>query len=332
MPTRPVAQDGDTISYGMTAPTAMRASRPWTEAEMAAAIPYPLPTLNAQPAQRQVMAADADANKTPMLMPGGMPEGENGGLTALGLEMFSFASPTGYTYPAPFTRWTNNNFMAYAKSFPEKAIGKLYLYQRGIAYVCSAASIGNYAIRTAGHCVHDGTGAWEGWSYNVVFKPGFPGKLKQLGQYTAADMWTWTSWYYASDFGADMGGIVLNTFKGRSVSSKVGYLGFAYNMGSQQHWIGIGYPAVYPFDGSRQVVCASSYAYSDTSFSPATMGVGCDQTGGTSGGPWILGYGTGNYVNGNMSYRYTSYPLEMFSPYFDDRAGTLYYDLITDYP
>ena len=35
-----------------------------------------------------------------------------------------------------------------------------------------------------------------------------------------------------------------------------------------------------------------------------TIGVGCDMTGGSSGGPWILGLGRGNYINGLISYGY----------------------------
>jgi hypothetical protein len=47
-------------------------------------------------------------------------------------------------------------------------------------------------------------------------------------------------------------------------------------------------------------------------------------TGGCSGGSWIWQFGTGNYVNGHNSYRPTANPQEINSPYFDDRAKSLF--------
>ena len=40
-------------------------------------------------------------------------------------------------------------------------------------------------------------------------------------------------------------------------------------------------------------------------------------TGGTSGGPWVWQFGTGNYLNGVNSFRRTGYSQELFAPYFD---------------
>jgi hypothetical protein len=60
--------------------------------------------------------------------------------------------------------------------------------------------------------------------------------------------------------------------------------------------------------------------------------MGCDMTRGSSGGPWIRKFsgvaGSANYLNGNNSYRYTSHPEEMFSPYFGEGAKTLYEQLL----
>jgi hypothetical protein len=62
------------------------------------------------------------------------------------------------------------------------------------------------------------------------------------------------------------------------------------------------------------------------------MGIGCDLTGGSSGGPWITKFsgasGSANYLNGHNSYRYTSHPQEMFSPYFGSQAQSLWYTLV----
>jgi len=116
--------------------------------------------------------------------------------------------------------------------------------------------------------------------------------------------------------------------KRKLLSSKVGWLGFAWNKGDLLSWFAIGYPAVSPFDGGKQVVCAASFAYLDLNVQNSPHAIGCDQTGGTSGGPWILQYGTNYYLNGNQSYRYVVpyHPLELFSPYFDDGTYSLWYN------
>lgn len=118
-----------------------------------------------------------------------------------------------------------------------------------------------------------------------------------------------------------------------------GWLGFAWNWPRDtQHWHAIGYPAASPFDGRRQQVCAASDAIADTNFSPATIGIGCDQTGGTSGGPWIMNFsgfaGASNYLNGNQSYKYTSpaQPLAIYGPYFDSSSKSLRDTIVGDEP
>ena len=47
-------------------------------------------------------------------------------------------------------------------------------------------------------------------------------------------------------------------------------------------------------------------------------------TGGSSGGPWVVGLGGGNYVNSVTSYGYSSLPGVLFGPYFGDGAINLY--------
>jgi V8-like Glu-specific endopeptidase len=317
----------------------------WTPERIASAKPYPLQTREGSAETLAPQTGFAPSPGSPQLQtfPAGLPEGEVSYANDLsGLEAFALpgaSAPTGYSYPAPFTRYVY--YGRYIKEYPYKTIGKLFFVQYGTAYVCSASSIGNYAIWTAGHCVHYGDGSPNGWSYALMFAPGydngkFPGK-----RWFAEDwnLWSLNGWINSGNLAYDMGGAVLNTIGRKKISQKVGWLGFAYTPDTspyyaQYHWFGIGYPQASPFDGQKQVVCASSYAYSDAAFSPMPVGVGCDQTGGTSGGPWILAFGSGYYVNGNMSYRYINpnHPLEMFSPYFGNGALNLFNALVTDVP
>jgi len=97
-----------------------------------------------------------------------------------------------------------------------------------------------------------------------------------------------------------------------------------------QTWTSLGYPAEAPFNGQRMFQDTAPYA-NDGSVpgSPATIGIGCSMTGGCSGGPWVLGLGSTNYVNGHNSYRPNSQPLEIYAPYFGDNAHSLMQQVVT---
>ena len=305
--------------------------RDWTAEEMKNAIPYPLKKAgNGVP-----MALTDDKSVQPQGQPvyiqGTVPFGARPFESDLAPSLLSVGI-SGYSYPAPFTRY--ENFDSYS-TYPYKTVGKLFFKQYGTSYVCSAASIGNYAIWTAGHCVHDGSGTYAGWSTDVRFVPGYKNGSAPLGQWKYSSLTTNSTWYNSGDERYDFGGAILKKVGGKKISQKVGSLGFAYNMGVGWSWFDIGYPQAAPFTGGTQQICVSSYAYSDTYFgSPYPTGIGCDQTGGTSGGPWILGFNgsSGGYLNGNNSYRWSGSPYEMYSPYFGDAAYSLYYALFNAIP
>jgi V8-like Glu-specific endopeptidase len=196
--------------------------------------------------------------------------------------------------------------------------------------------MGNYAVWTAGHCVHDGSNSSAGWSTNFVFVPGYKAGRAPFGQWTADHLWTKTRWAQLGDLAYDMGGGVMNTKGGKKISQAVGWLGFSYNRGLNQHWHAIGYPQAAPFNGKFQWICTSSYAYSYGAGNPQPVGIGCDLTGGSSGGPWIVKFqgnaGASNYINGVNSFRRTSKPKEMFSPYHGSAAYSLWRELKNDTP
>ena len=331
----PLQSDGDGNVSTLQAPGWTAATRVWTKEEMLAAEPYPLPF----PAgQRVVGIAPEGPTGEPGFMPSSLPM-DASPMTDVDADLgvFSSPSPLGYSYPAPFTRY--NNFASYT-SFPYVTIGKLFFTQYGVNYVCSASSIGNYAIWTAGHCVHYGNNDPAGWSYNVVFVPAYQNGTAPLGQWSAFKLWTNTGWFTSGDFRYDIGGAVLYpNASGYKISQVVGNLGFAWDQSVNLHWFQIGYPQAAPFDGQLMYINTSSFAYNDTSMgSPYPIGVGNDLTGGSSGGPWIYKFsgaaGSTNYLNGHNDYRYTtpSHPLEMFSPYFESAAHNLWSTLIAENP
>jgi V8-like Glu-specific endopeptidase len=313
----------------------LAATEPWTKERMLAALPYPLENIEGE---LTLSAELTEMVGNPGLRPSNPPEAsEVPLLVEEDFEIMSSASLLGYSYPPPYTRY--KNFDSY-QVFPYSTIGVLFFSQDDVDYWCSAASIGNDAVWTAGHCVHTGDGTDDGWSEDVIFVPAYEvdnsNNVKTpFGVWTAYNIWTKGSWYSSEDLRFDMGGAVLNTnASGKMISQIVGNLGFSYNLSSSsQLWFNIGYPTYAPFDGKWQYICTGPFAYNDTNLNnPSPVGMGCDMTRGSSGGPWIKDFsgvaGSANFLNGNNSYRYTDHPEEMFSPYFGDAAKTLWNQLM----
>ncbi len=235
------------------------------------------------------------------------------------------ATAGGYNYPAPFTRY--EVFTPYTQ-YPYRAMGKLFFRRNGRSYVCSASSVGNNAIFTAGHCLHAGNNKASGWATNVVFVPAYRDGAAPYGQWQARQLFVRHAWYkngIPKGLCQDMGAAVLHKRNGKKISQVVGWLGFAWNWSKYQHWAQHGYPAGAPFNGRRLIANYSSFAYhGNPGCTPKPLGVGSDLTGGSSGGPWVLKFGTANYVNGVNSYRRSNKPQEMFSPYFNNNAKSLF--------
>lgn len=339
LPTQSAQSDTTTIQPPQPVGAAARAAvapRAWTEAEMKAAIPYPVKALPAAPSASNANPQAAGSAK-PQVIAGQAALRERA--SDVGAEVVvepdlaaAPGGPTtmGYSYPYPFTRY--EVFTAYNAN-PYNKIGKLFFRQNGIGYVCSAASQGNRGIITAGHCIHAGNNSAASWSTNVVFVPAYKDGAAPYGQWPCdyATQIVFTAWYQSGLLNRDVAGCKTINQSGKTLSARVGSLGFAWNFSADQHWHAFGYPAATPFNGNRLIVCTASRATWDmTGVAPATQGIGCDMTGGSSGGPWVRAFsGTGGYINGVNSYKYTSQSGGMFSPYFDDAVKTAIYDFIT---
>ncbi len=312
------------------------APRPWTAAEMKAAIPYPMADLAADEA-----AYEADALAGPDGPAGSMPGARPGGkllsdAAELGAEELGGVTPLGFSYPAPFTRFNVQKVSAYTR-YPFRTVGKLFFKQYGTSYVCSASVIGPRGIVTAGHCVHAGNGLSTGWSTNVVFVPAYRNGAAPYGQWSVPVLRTFTDWFNNGDngdFDHDWGaGAITQIKNGKNIGQTVGYLGYAWNQSRNQDWWLLGYPQASPFTGKYMVLCTAAYAYNSPFYSggPAPVTVGCDATGGTSGGPWIMKFGSGNYVNGVNSHRATARPKELSSPYADGNTRTSIFNWARNY-
>lgn len=298
------------------------AATEWSTEALEAAEPYPVPEVTEEMVRHFLQQSEQASTK--------------GGSTSAGGEPGAPEGPTGseaitaHSYPPPFNQ---HEVLSPYTTYPYITIGKIFFNQdlgdgkgsRG--WQASAASIGNNAIWTAGHCVHAGNNQPGSWSTNLKFIPGYKDGVAPRGQFSAVQLACRTNWYQHGNPGGlfeDMGVAVLSPLNGRTVSQTVGWLGFAWNFPRNQVWISLGYPAEAPFNGLRMFQDTAAYA-NDGSVpgSPATIGIGCSMTGGCSGGPWVLGFGSTNYVNGHNSYRPNAQPLEIYAPYFGDNAHSL---------
>jgi hypothetical protein len=212
----------------------------------------------------------------------------------------------------PFTRYEPATY--------NPAHGKVFFSDGSANYVCSGTALtsGNESVVwTAGHCVNEGPGAFY---TNWAFVPGYKDGAAPYGTWTARDLLTTSAWGNGGDFGHDLGAAVVNTSGGATLTDTVGSRGIAFNQAAEQHYLSHGYPAARPFSGGRMYICEADLGTRDASASPPTMGIGCDMTGGSSGGGWVVG----NTVLSVNSYGYSNQPNVMYGPYQDSIAQQLY--------
>lgn len=199
--------------------------------------------------------------------------------------------------------------------------GKVYFTLKGTRYVCSGSAVqGGNVVSTAGHCLHDGGGG--PFATNWMFAPGHPSR--DLGEWTATQLYTTTNWatrpnHYADDAGF---AVVRNT-AGSSLATALGSksatapaVGFgATPTGAHSAF---GYPAAGRYKGNTLTYCSgpvTAGAGQDT----GAMWLACDMTGGSSGGPWLQGTdanGNGGTQRSVNSYGYSGLA-RMYGPIFD---------------
>jgi hypothetical protein len=220
-------------------------------------------------------------------------------------------------------------------------VGKLFFTRPDGNFVCSGASVNatnRSVVWTAGHCVAT---PGVGFHTNFLFAPARRLGTNPFGTWTVKTALTTNRWLNFGEFEYDFAALVMNLQSGARIGNKVGFLGFLANASRQQHWHLHGYPADprnlgstppgAQFDGVHHEICAAAWATDDDpgpGTGPLTIGVGCDQTGGASGGPWVVDFsgvssGPANFINGNNSYKYASSPLLLFSPFLGQDAINL---------
>lgn len=296
----------------------------------AEANPYPMPTFDASQGEVSTEFS-ASPGGTPGVVNGTLPlpayrnailsddspgwrEGEIVNGTSENGQVPQYGGPPGdwqTSYPGPFQRWT---WFGRYLTYPTSTIGKIFFTQdhdgngSSSNFVCSGSVV--YAggpqhdvIATAGHCVNnglDGAGVNNGWSYNMMFYPSYnAGGVNPVSggwaQKSGVSLVTKSSWYSNGNPEGDVGCMIAantGTQVNTHVGNFTGTLGRAWNWGADEPEFSFGYPAGSPFPGYHiiAVVGPEWYTYNWGSQADSKY-MGNDMTGGSSGGPWILGWG-----------------------------------------
>jgi V8-like Glu-specific endopeptidase len=182
-----------------------------------------------------------------------------------------------------------------------KAIGKLFLNGGS----CSASVISpNNDIVTAAHCCWDRSkNSWiGGWS----FAPAYNNGNAPYGVFNWVSATVLTSWVNNGDTPSDVCVIKLQSDEaGHPVTYYTGWLGRAWNRSPVQNMNAFGYPG--NIGGANNLEsCAAKSSAQTASCGPGVLNMACNMTYGSSGGPWIMNYGTTNQVNATVHFYSTA--------------------------
>jgi hypothetical protein len=228
-----------------------------------------------------------------------------------------------------WTGYLGNYFDPFWTQYPYSTVGQLYFTDGVYNYSCSASLINYNLIVTAAHCVFNTD--YDYWYYNWTFVPADynHGSYMPYGYYNWSAATILTKWGKAKKSSKGLKYDVALIQLYGSPGSATGYLGYAWNWKPKQMQHAIGYPSNI-YGGISSYICAAE------SFSKkGGLGMGCDMTFGSSGGPWILwfipyqGYYPytvyGNYVDAVVSGGTPGTPT-FYGPKFTDKnIGALCY-------
>jgi V8-like Glu-specific endopeptidase len=257
------------------------------------------------------------------------------------LDLDGFSTPARSTGPAvsvapaaastwagdiPYTRTEIVN----TTEAPNRTHGKLFMFEGSTpSYVCSGTVVNSASkntVWTAGHCVHEGAGG--GFFDGYAFVPGRRNAEDPFDVWFAERVVTTSQWATSTNqevaLKHDVGALGMEPIGGQEIADVVGARGIRFHQSPDQLYDSFGYPAAAPFDGEKLWVCDSDPGIKLGSGSLAFMGIGCDMTGGSSGGGWIV---DGDFVQSVNSFGIVGDPQYeeiMFGPQMRDAAFTVY--------
>ena len=175
-------------------------------------------------------------------------------------------------------------------------------------------------VMTAAHCLYDTeTGQW---ATRVDFMPGYRNGSTPYGVWTGSDASVLSGYLSGGNPEHDLGAFRVAPLNGLTIQDVTGSRGYLFNESGPQQFQAFGYPAAPPFTGALLWTCISASGQRMSLGSgPDMVSMGCDMTGGSSGGGWIVG---GDRINSVVSGSIDSIPETLFGPYFGTAAQALW--------
>ncbi|MFI5803326.1 trypsin-like serine peptidase [Streptomyces sp. NPDC051561] len=227
------------------------------------------------------------------------------------------AAPSAMAFPQKGGAWTGGGAVV-------KTSGRVFFTYDGRTASCSGNSVTSQnksTVVTAGHCVK----LKNVWHTNWVFVPAYNDGQTPYGTWTAAKTSATDQWAASEDINYDVGLAVVNSLNGQKLADVVGAQGIQFNGGYNKPMYAFGFPAASPYDGKKLIYCSGNTTKDFLLSKDHRMG--CNMTGGSSGGPWFNSFnestGTGLQASVN-SFGYTFLPGYMFGPYFGNEVKAAY--------
>lgn len=198
------------------------------------------------------------------------------------------------------------------------AIGRIFFRYGPYLGSCSGTAINTPSQRlvlTAGHCLKPA----ETWSRRVIFVPDYYRGRRPYGSWVWKTLWVTRSWANRENFSYDIGVIVTRrSRRGRrvgEVTDSLPYAAFPDRRG--RTWI-FGYPG-----GSNRArekrACANRWTWPElwSGFpGPRRITTECSMARGSSGGPWVSDYGSGDWFVDGLTSTGNRAWTKIYSPYF----------------
>jgi hypothetical protein len=217
-------------------------------------------------------------------------------------------------------RWTAGGLIA-------GTAGKVFFHNAKTNgdYACSGDAVSSdnkSVVATAGHCVVDTDGTvYQNW----VFLPGYDHGNRPYGTFAATSLHWESQRIGDADAAWDAAFATVGQVNGARLVDTVGGQGIGFDLTPGQYVYSFGYGGSAAEGGGEQVNwCAGSDTFATGHEGGGVWGIDCVQSGGSSGGPFLRDFGTGNGAGtqiGNISISAGSYE---YHPYYGWEARAAY--------
>lgn len=190
--------------------------------------------------------------------------------------------------------------------FPFRATGKLFMEFGSSLFVCTASVIQKGLVVTAAHCVHNYGQGGAGFASRVYFQPSRHSAATPHGQWEATNIIVPSVYVNGTDTCTVSGVVCANDLAilvmatgpaphtGKDIAQVTGRYGYYVNGQGYTSFLGktatqltaLGYPVA--LDGGLKMIRTDSLGYQEA---PFNVIMGSNQTGGSSGGPWLMNFG-----------------------------------------